>query len=73
MKTQVFVSYCHDDLRQDDVRLRAFTDALKRNFRAVHELVVDFEHPDAAVGANIPQFMRRISTADVVVVILTPS
>jgi len=72
LRTQIFVSYCHDDVKGDDNRLRAFLNAIRDTDRDAFELIVDYEHPGASVGANVETFMRRVDTADVVIVLLTP-
>ena len=72
MKTQIFVSYCREDIRGDDARLRSFVNAIKEGNEHDLEVLVDYEHAGAALGANVQDFMARVETADVVVLILTP-
>lgn len=69
-RANVFVSYCRSDVSADDARLRVFVEALRRAGDRSFDVAVDYDHPDARVGSDLQAYMRRIDTADVVVVVL---
>lgn len=72
MKVRIFVSYCHDDVKPDNDRLKVFIDALQSAGKGMYEILADYEHSGAAIGANLPAYMRQIDNADAAIVLLTP-
>jgi hypothetical protein len=73
MKLQIFVSYCREDVRPDDLRLPAFIKHLQAASEDACEMIVDYLHKDARIGANLPDFMKKIDVADAAIVLLTPA
>ncbi|MGA2903885.1 MAG: hypothetical protein ABSD98_08635 [Candidatus Korobacteraceae bacterium] len=71
MKIQIFVSYCHEDVKADDQRLKVFTSALEAAGRGTYDILVDHSHKDAAIGGPLPDFIKRIDSADAAILLLT--
>ncbi|MCP4549720.1 MAG: hypothetical protein GY835_24960 [bacterium] len=72
MKIKIFVSYCHQDIKPDDARLKILVDHLGMSGRGTFDILVDYRHPEAAVGASLSKFMQLIDNADAVLILLTP-
>jgi hypothetical protein len=73
MKVRIFVSYCHDDIAANRDRLLVLMNALEERSEGGCEFLADYRHPDAAIGANLPAFMKHIDSADAVLILLTPA
>lgn len=72
MKVRIFVSYCHDDVKPDNDRLKVFVDALQSAGNGMYEILADYKHSGAAIGASLPAYMRQIDNADAAIILLTP-
>lgn len=72
MKVRIFVSYCHDDVRPDNDRLKVFIEALQSAGSGRYEILIDYEHSGAAIGADLHAYMRQIDNADAAIILLTP-
>ena len=72
MKIRIFISYCHEDIAPDDGRLKVFVQELQAVGLGSYEILVDYQHKDAAVGANLKSFMNQIDTADAIIILVTP-
>jgi hypothetical protein len=72
LKIEIFVSYCHEDVRPDDARMKVLIEAIDAAGKGTYDIVVDYRHQGAAIGSNLDAFVRRIDTCDVVIVLLTP-
>ena len=72
MKVRIFVSYCHDDVKPDNDRLKVFIDALQSAGNGMYEILADYKHSGAAIGASLPAYMRQIDNADAAIILLTP-
>lgn len=72
MKVRIFVSYCHDDVKPDNARLKVFIDALQSAGNGLYEILADYQHRRAAIGASLQAYMREIDSADAAIVLLTP-
>src|SRR5689334_6065062 len=72
MKTKIFVSYCHDDVKPDDRRLKVFVEALEAAGKGAFEILVDYLHPEAGIGADLNKFIKEIDIAEAIIILLTP-
>jgi energy-coupling factor transporter ATP-binding protein EcfA2 len=72
MKLQIFVSYCHEDIRPDDGRIKVFFEALRSVGRGTYQVLVDYFDQEAGIGANLPKYMNQIDKADAAIILLTP-
>jgi hypothetical protein len=50
-----------------------FIDALRGATSGSYEILADYRHPDAAIGANLDEYIRKIDSADAVILLLTPA
>ena len=73
MRISIFLSYCHDDLKVDERRLKVFIDALQVAGNGVYEIFADYQHPDAGVGSLLPEYMEKINASEAVIILLTPT
>jgi hypothetical protein len=72
VKTTVFVSYCHDDVKPDSGRLTVFLQELENAAQGALEVLVDTRHPRSAAGERLTDFVEAIRTVDAVIVLLSP-